>query len=73
MSPFQNWHVWIPKSEALRLLEKYDRLPGTLQGRRLDVIVLGRHELDGQLEPDPAEFQKSYANRVFRVYTGVHR
>ena len=73
MSVFQNWRVWIPESEALRLLEKYDRLPGTLQGRRLDVIVLGRGKLDGQLEPDPAEFQKSYANRVFRVYTGVHR
>jgi hypothetical protein len=73
MSVLQNWNVWIPESEALRLLEKYDRLPGTLQGRRLDVIVLGRGKLDGQLEPNPAEFQKSYANRAFRVYTRVHR
>jgi len=68
LSPFDSWIVALPRSEARRLLLKYDGLDANLGGRRLDVIVLGRGFLDGRLAPDPDAFREVYSNRAFRVY-----
>jgi len=69
MNAFASWSVALPNSEARRLMEKYYRTADSEGGRRLDVIVLGRGRFDGSLEPNPARFERSYQNRVFRVYS----
>ena len=63
-----SWGSLMPRTEAVRLLGKFDSLSGAALPGRLDLIILTNDESLLGLAPIGGEYEPAYANSSFRVW-----